>query len=248
MPGIDDIRQRTWDFALTIVTVVVLAALGVQSFIGTGYVWWAERSIPQWESGPGYAAYVAVMNQIAAPLILALVVVMGLCVPKRLFSRRLLLAVSAMMVVLGLAAWLVSRSLSSGLAVYLSLAAIIQVAVVVMTVAGVRGPSYLTEGRVTKTGSGLLHLGFILFAIVVVALQTSEWMLPVFSAAALLSIGGTALSFYADRVAWHRRRPPAPDAPFEWTETAEESSAPEEGAAPEDDAALGPEPELEQAE
>ena len=90
-------------------------------------------------------------------------------------------------------------SSQTGLAVYLALAAIIQVAVVVLTVAGVRGPSYLTEGRLTKTGSGLLHLGFILFAIVVVALQRSTWMMPVFSAAALLSIVGTALSFYASR-------------------------------------------------
>ena len=38
MPAIDDIRQRTWDFALTVVTVVVLGLLGVQSFVGTGYV------------------------------------------------------------------------------------------------------------------------------------------------------------------------------------------------------------------
>ena len=103
--------------------------------------------------------------------------------------------------------WVVTGELETGLAVYLALAAIIQVAVVALTVAGVRGPSYLTEGRLTKTGSGLLHLGFILFGIVVVALQKSTWMLPVFSAAALLSIVGTALSFYASRLAWHRSGP-----------------------------------------
>ena len=50
MPDIEEIRQRVWDFWLTIITVVVLAALGVQSFIGTGYVWWAERSIPGWDA------------------------------------------------------------------------------------------------------------------------------------------------------------------------------------------------------
>jgi hypothetical protein len=221
MPGIEEIRQRTWDFALTVITVAVLAALGVQSFIGTGYVWWAERSFANWEAGPGYSAYVALMNQIAAPLILVLVVVMGLCVPKRLFSRRLLLAVSAAMVAVGVVAWLAIGSLATGLAIYLSLAAVIQVAVVAMTIAGVRGPSYLTEGRLTKTGSGLLHLGFILFGIVVVALQTSEWMLPVFSASALLSIAGTSLSFYANRLAWHRVAPPV-EAPFEWDANAEE--------------------------
>ena len=54
------------------------------------------------------------------------------------------------------------------------MAALIQVAVVVLTAAGAKGPSYLTEGRLTKLGSGLLHLGFIAFAIVVAALQPSS--------------------------------------------------------------------------
>ncbi len=220
MPSIDDIRQRAWDFALTIVTVIVLAALGVQSFIGTGYVWWAERTITSWESTAGYAQYVARMDAIAAPLVVVLVVVMGLCVPKRLFGRRVLIAVSAAMLAAGTAIGLETRSLVYGLTVYLSLAALIQVAVVVLTIAGVRGPSYLTEGRLTKTGSGLLHLGVVLFAIVVVALQKSSWMLPIFSASALSTIVGTALAFYAYRIAWHRNRPVV-EAPFEWSGEAE---------------------------
>jgi hypothetical protein len=206
MSGIEDIRQRAWDLALTIITVVLLASLGVQSFLGTIWVFVAENSAPGWEQGAGYASYVATMNAIAAPQVVALVVVMGLCVPKRLFSRRLLLAVSLGMVVAGVVAWLSTGSLARGLTVYLALAAAIQVAVVVMTVAGIRGPSYLTEGRLTKTGSGLLHLGFIVFGIVVVALQQSTLMLPVFSASAVLVTVGTAMAFYSDRLAWHRPR------------------------------------------
>ncbi|NTU71251.1 MAG: hypothetical protein HGB10_05480 [Coriobacteriia bacterium] len=217
MSTIEEIRQRVWDFWLTIVTVAVLAALGVQSFIGTGYVWWAQRAIPEWEAGPGYAAYVELMNLIAAPLVLVLVLVMGLCVPKRLFSRRALILVSGAMVAAGMIAWAVTGKLETGLAIYLSLAAIIQVAVVVLTVAGVRGPSYLTEGRLTKTGSGLLHLGFVLFGIVVVALQRSSWMMPVFSAAAIFSLVGTVLAFYASRLAWHRSTPREETA-FEWSD------------------------------
>jgi hypothetical protein len=217
MPGIEEIRQRTWDFTLTVVTVVVLALLGVQSFVGTGVVWWAERSIPQWETGPGYASYVAMMNTIAAPFVVVLVVVMGLCVPKRLFARRVLIAVSVAMVAAGLVVGITTSSLVYGLAVYLSLAALIQVAVVALTIAGIRGPSYLTEGRLTKTGSGLLHLGFILFALVVVALQKSGWMIWVFSASALFAIGGTALSFYASKFAWHRPRQATVEAPFDWS-------------------------------
>jgi len=208
-----DIRQRTWDFGLTVVTVILLASLGVQSFLGTLYVWWAERTIPAWEQ-VGYSAYVEKMNLIAAPQLIALVVVMGLCVPKRLFSRTLLVAVSVGMVVAGAAAYFATGSLSTGLAVYIALAGLIQLAVVLMTAAGAKGPSYLTEGRLTKLGSGLLHLGFIVFGIVVAVLQGSAFMIYVFWAATVLMVVGTAMSFYANRLAVRRTKPVEHDVEF----------------------------------
>jgi len=203
--------RRSWDFSLTVITVAMLGGIGLQSFIGTLYVWWAQRSVPSWEQGPGYAEFVNVMNAVAAPQIVLLVIVMGLCVPKRLFSRVMLMGVSAGMLLAGLGVWAFTRSLSTGLAAYLALAGLIQIAVVVLTVAGVRGPSYLTEGRLTKTGSGLLHLGFIVFAFVVVALQTSSFMMPFFWAATVLTMLGTLLSFYADAFAVKRYRRIDPD-------------------------------------
>jgi hypothetical protein len=212
MMRVDDIRQRTWDFGLTVLTVVLLASLGVQSFIGTLYVWWAQGAVAGWEQF-GYSQFVAVMNAIAAPQLVALVVVMGLCVPKRLFGRGALIAVSGAMVAAGIAAWAITDSIATGLTVYLALAALIQVAVVALTAAGARGPSYLTEGRLTKLGSGLLHLGFIAFAIVVAALQQSELMLPAFWVATALTVGGTLLSFYAEKIAWRGLRPTRPSEP-----------------------------------
>lgn len=204
--SIEDIRSRSWDFGLTILTVVLLASLGIQSFIGTIYVWWAQRTIADWEQ-VGYAAYVAKMNLIAAPQLVLLVVVMGLCVPKRLFSRRVLLGVSVAMVAAGVVAYLVTDSLPTGVTVYLALAGLIQLAVVVLTAMGAKGPSYLTEGRLTRLGSGLLHLGFIIFAIVVAALQRSTLMLPVFWVSSILIVGGTAMAFWANRLAVRRVAP-----------------------------------------
>ena len=198
--NIEEIRQRAWDYGLTMVTVFLLGSLGVQSFIGTIYVWWAQRTDPAWEQLSS-AAYIDAMNTIAAPQLIALVVVMGLCVPKRLLSRRALLVVSLLMVVAGMAAGIVTGSLATGVAVYLALAALIQVAVVALTAAGAKGPSYLTEGRLTKLGSGLLHLGFIVFGIVVAVLQRSPFMEPVFWTSTVLMTVGTAMSFYADRLA-----------------------------------------------
>ena len=199
-------HARGWDYALTVATVGLLGGLGVQSFVGTLYAWWAQRTIPEWELLGGYGRFVELMNGIAAPMVVGLVVAMGLCVPKRLFSRTALLVVSALMLLTGFGAWAITGSVASGLGVYLGLSALIQVAVVVFTIAGARGPSYLTEGRLTKTGSGLLHLGFVLFAFVVVALQRSTFMLPVFWASAVLTMIGTTLSFYADRLAVRRVR------------------------------------------
>ena len=54
-----------------------------------------------------------------------------------------------------------------------------------------------------------LHLGFLIFAIVVVALQKSTLMLPVFFASFALAGVGMALSFYADHLAFRRTRKPA---------------------------------------
>lgn len=188
-------RTFTWDFLLVLLTVGILGLLGAQSLLGTLYSWWAYRTQPAWEQ-TGYTGFVEIMNLIAAPLIIALVVVMGLCVPKRLFTRRTLVAASALMVVAGMGVWAVTGSLQQGLTVYLSAAALIQLAVVALTVAGMQSLGYLSQGRVAKAGSGLLHLGFIVFAIVVVGLQDSPLMLPVFAAATLLMMGGSVLAFY----------------------------------------------------
>ena len=199
----EPVRQKNWDFALTVITVALLGALGVQSFIGTLYVWWATSAVPGFEI-TGYGQFVWWMNAIAAPQVVALVIVMGLCVPKRLFGRTALVVVSGAMLAVALAAWAFTGSFQTGLAVYLALAALIQAGVVVLTVAGARGPSYLTEGRLVKTGSGLLHQGFIAFAFVVVALQRSAFMLPAFWIATTLTLLGTVLAFYADRLAWRK--------------------------------------------
>lgn len=201
--NVEDIRQRAWDYALTVATVVLLGLLGLQSFVGTIWVWWAQARNPLWEQTE-YVSFVQVMNAIAAPQVVLLVVVMGLCVPKRLFSRTALLGVSAGMVAVGIAAWGYTGSITQGLSLYLALSALIQVAVVVMTAAGAKGPSYLTEGRLTKLGSGLLHLGFIIFAFVVTALQSSVFMEPVFWVSAVLTTVGTAMSFWARKIAVRR--------------------------------------------
>ena len=106
-----------WDFLLMMLTVMLLGALGTQSLIGTLYAWWGYRTQPDFEITL-YPAFIAVMNGVAGPLVVALVVVMGLCVPKRLLERRTLAAVSTVMVTVGVMTAAVSGSMATGLAVY----------------------------------------------------------------------------------------------------------------------------------
>jgi hypothetical protein len=205
-----DDRRSSWDFGLLLISVALLGGLGVQSLVGTMYSWWATRSIEGWATSPAFESYIDVMNRVAVPMIVGLAVVMGLCVPKRLFSRTALIGVSVIMVVAGLVAWAFTGSPSDGLAVYLLGAGGVQMAVVIMTLTGSASLSYLTEGRLTKVGSGLLHLGFIIFGYVVVALQRSPVMLLAFGVAFVLAIGGTALSFYAGEITRSRETPTTP--------------------------------------
>jgi hypothetical protein len=81
---------------------------------------------------------------------------------------------------------------------YLAAAALLQTVVVGVTLARGGGITYLTEGRGRRLGSALLHLGFIVFCFVVVALQGSPAvMLPVFFVSAILLAAGSAMSFYS---------------------------------------------------
>ncbi|MDY0340218.1 MAG: hypothetical protein RBS17_03285 [Coriobacteriia bacterium] len=188
--------KNSWDFTLMAITVGFMGSLGAQSFVGTVYSWWAHRTVPAWAQ-IGQPGFIDVMNAIAAPQVIALIVVMGLCVPKRLLSRGALLGVSLGMLLLGAITGILTRSIITGLAVYLCAAGVIQVLVIVMTLAGGRGLTYLSNSRLAKAGSGLLHLGFIVMALVVVALQHSAFMLPASMLSAVLLTVGSALAFYA---------------------------------------------------
>ncbi len=194
MAATNETRSR-WDLALMVATLALLGGLGIQSLVGTLYVWWAQRARPDFMQA-GYGAYLEVMNAVALPQVVALVAVMGLCVPKRLFERRWLAAVSAVMVLAGVGVGLAQGDAQQGLAAYLGLASLIQAAVVVLTLAGAPTLRLLHEGRVAKTGSGLLHMGLLLFGLVVLALRGSAWMMPVFGVATLCIVAGCALAFW----------------------------------------------------
>jgi len=187
--------MRRYDFWLVMITIALLAGLGLLAFGGTLYTWRAEVTLPGWSSGAGYRAYTEIMNGLAAPLVASLVVVLGLCIPRRLFERQALWAASAAMVGASVVVSVVG-GLMTGVTLFLIVAAVLQVVAVVLTGARLGRVSYLGEGIVYQTGSAVLHLGFIVLVLDWVSLPDSSWHLPIFWVGTALLVAGSAMCFY----------------------------------------------------
>jgi hypothetical protein len=153
--------------------------------------------------------YQQMMNRLATPLVVLLILWLVLCIPKRLFSKRALLGYSAGMLALGLAALpgypALMRAfgrdvLSNGgprfaLGLVLGLSALLQTAILALVLAGAR-LRFAGHGLALRAGSSLLHLGIVLFTFDLVALQRSPWHIPLFWVATGLLSAGCVLTFY----------------------------------------------------
>ena len=182
-------RAIGWDLALVLLTAVTLAAFGALALWGMFY-YKSHAVQPGWS----VPAFQQMMNRLATPLVVLLIVWLVLCIPKRLFSRRVLLGYSAGMIALGLAA-LPFGGPRFALGLVLGLSALLQSAILALVLAGAR-LRFTGRGIALRAGSSLLHLGIVLFTFDLVALQGSPWHIPLFWVATGLLSAGCVLTFY----------------------------------------------------
>jgi hypothetical protein len=185
-------RAVGWDLALVLLTAVTLAAFGVLALWGMFY--YKSHAVRADWSVP---AFQEMMNRLAAPLVVLLIVWLVLCIPKRLLSRRALLGYSAVMVAIGLAA-LPYGGVRFALGLVLGLSALLQVVILALVLGGAR-LRFAGRGIALRSGSALLHLGIVLFTLDLVALQGSPWHIPLFWVATGLLTAGCLLTFYLAR-------------------------------------------------
>lgn len=198
--------KSRYDLTLIILTVGLLVLLGALCVYGTVYSFLASQADPRWTETARYGAYVDRMNSAAYPLIVSLMVVMGLCIPRRIVRRRDLLWTS--LAVVGTAAVVtVVLGASAGLAFLLVTSAVLQGVVTVATILRRRGLSYRKRAFAARIGSALLHLGFVVLVLDVAVLEPAGVALamPLFWAATALMLVGIPLAFYYK--AW-REYPP----------------------------------------
>ncbi|MBW1791981.1 MAG: hypothetical protein JRJ14_06915, partial [Deltaproteobacteria bacterium] len=90
-------RQGSYDFYLILATAVVLFIISMISIYGMFYFKFAQIH----QMAPSVkVAYMDRMNTVIAPFLICLILLLGICVPKRLLSTSWLNRVTALLIVL----------------------------------------------------------------------------------------------------------------------------------------------------
>ena len=183
-----------YDYYLILITAVVLFVISVICIYGMFYFKLAQvHQLPAAEK----VGYMDSMNTVLAPFLIALIVLLGICVPKRLLPTSWLNRFSVILVLLALAAsfiWGIKVSLALVLIVSLAL----QVVVLFMALAGSKELNFEKKGYWVRVGSSLLHLGLILFALDLFFYRYQVLHLVLFWITTASALLGMVFCFYAE--------------------------------------------------
>jgi hypothetical protein len=186
-------RPLGWDVILTLLTSLTLMLFGVLCLFGMFHYKFGSTA-PGWS----VTAYQQMMNRLATPLTILLILWLVLCIPKRLFSRRVLFAYCAAILASAAAAFAVGGIIPA-LSLSLILSALLQTLILVLVFTGSR-LRFSRRGLAVRIGSSLIHLGFVLFILDLVLLRGSPWHIPLFWVCTVLMTVGSMMTFYLPRL------------------------------------------------
>ena len=195
-------KPGSLDYYLILATVGVLFAISVICVYGMFYFKFASiQQLP----APEKMAYMNQMNTVIAPFIIGLILLLGICVPKRLLPASWLNGVA---VVLGVVCTVVSvwQGVKIGLIVVLTASLLLQLVVLGMAVAGSTYLHFEKSGYWVRVGSSLIHLGFILFVLDLLLYKHLTLHLFLFWITTGSSVLGMLFCFYSQGVAQFIRK------------------------------------------
>ena len=188
-------KKWGYDYTLIIATVIILLAIGLVSLYSIGYYHDAVQDDPGWSGTPKFASYLEMMNTLAFPLVAALLIILGLCIPKRVVPRRELKRISAF--ILGVTVLLYAlRNISWGLAFLLIIAIGIQTGSLLLTIMKRGHLVYEKEGYLVQLGSAMLHLGVIVLIFDIALLRAHALHISIFWVSTIFLLLGMFFSFY----------------------------------------------------
>ena len=189
-------KKASLDYYLILATVMVLFVISVICVYGMFYFKMAQiHQLPAGEK----LAYMNNMNMVVSPFLIGLILLLGICVPKRLLPVKWLswfagvLAVAAVSVSL----WL---GVKFGLVVVLVASLVLQLVVLGMAAAGSQRLHFEKSGYWVRLGSSLVHLGIILFVLDLFFYRNQQLHLLLFWVTTGATVLGMVFCFYSQGV------------------------------------------------
>jgi hypothetical protein len=190
-------RKTSYDYYLILATAAVLFIISAICICGMFY--FKVARIQELEAA-AKLQYLDLMNQVMTPFVIALILLLGVCVPKRLLStawlNRFTAALAAAAVAVG-----VARGIEAALLLVLAASLVLQVIVLGMAVAGSTRLNFEKKGYLVRVGSSLLHLGLILFILDIFLYRMQALHLVLFWVTTGATVGGMIFCFYAEPLA-----------------------------------------------
>ena len=137
---------------------------------------------------------------IIALFVLCLILLLGICVPKRLLPSRWLIrfAVLLSIVAIAVAVW---QGLVTGLVTILVASLLLQLVVLVMAITGSKYLHFEKSGYWVRVGSSLVHLGLILFVLDLLLYKHLSLHLFLFWVTTASTVLGMLFCFYSQSMA-----------------------------------------------
>jgi len=188
--------KGSFDYSLILATVGVLFAISVICVFGMFYFKLANIQLL---SPVEKYVYMSRMNLAVAPFIITLILLLGICVPKRLLPIRWLNIFGAFLATVAIAvtAW---KGIAVGLIVVLTASLLLQLVVLVMAVLGSQRLHFEKSGYWVRVGSSLIHLGIILFVLDLLLYKHLALHLFLFWVTTGSTVLGMLFCFYAQGV------------------------------------------------
>lgn len=189
-------KKSSYDYYLIIATAVVLTIISAICVYGMFYFKLAQihQMAPDMKM-----AYMNRMNQVISPFIICLILLLSICVPKRLLPTRWLNRFAAVMIVLSVIISL-AAGIKNALLVLLTASLVLQLAVLAMAVAGSEQLNFEKKGYWVRVGSSLIHLGLILFILDLFLHEKKTLHLVLFWVTTAATTVGMIFCFYSETV------------------------------------------------
>lgn len=154
-----------YDKTLTYATVIMLFAMAAVFFYSILSYSNMNSIEPGWAQTPTYGEFIVHMDKMQFPHVVLFLIILGLCIPKRILPRKLLYVMSLILLLISFSLYLKDYRLALG--VVLLIGTILQMLVLIFSIAG-KKLEFLGPGYFLRVGSSLIHFGVVYFVLSVV--------------------------------------------------------------------------------